>query len=75
MGSNGIPAGGNGVAALTLYDRIRVCPGVIYAYEIVAGGIKAVNLCIYGLYCVVIPSLAVLRLMIDGAPYDLYLTG
>ena len=69
------PAGSHGVGAGTVDNRIRMIRTVVETEELIACGIKSVNVFIDREDCVVVSALAVLRLMEDGGTDNFHFTG
>ena len=68
------PSVGMRVAGLTLHDSLRVGKLVVKTYERLAVGIEALNLRIDMIESVVVATLAILRLVINGRTFNFYFT-
>ena len=60
------------VTGLTLHDSIGISELVVEAYEGLTVGIKALDRCVYMIESVVVTTLTVLGLVIDGATLNLH---
>ena len=67
MRADRLPAMRDGVAAFAGEHRLRIMEAVVDTDEGVATRIEARDRLVDGIYCVVIPALTILRLMIDRA--------